>query len=120
MNDNVLLATQMLVIGVGGVFVALIFFAIVIAIIRDAKSWFGKKQQPAAAVSAEKSVVSVPKEDPRDIVAIISAAAEVAYGKRVKITKISFLQSHADSGWTEYSRLGTMSNHNIILKGTMR
>lgn len=115
MDSNILVATQMLCVGISGVFGVLIFYAIVIWLIGNAGRWFAKK--PQAAPASAGTPAAAPKTDPRDLVAVIAAAATVAIGSKVKVTRISFLAQHDATTWTEAGVHGIMASHTIIPKG---
>lgn len=113
MEENLIVATEMLIVGMSGVFFVLIFLAFVIWIMKafDAKSQKAKQvEQPVLQVQKEFFESRTDKE----LVAIITAAAMAATGgKRLKVKKISFLSQGHDAGWVGSGRQGVMASHQI-------
>lgn len=108
------LALEMLFIGMTGVFIVLIFLSLVIWGIRELDKVFDLKKTPAPAVAAASNAAVEPQGD-KDIVAVLTAAASVACGHNVRIEHIQFLNDNKED-WVESGRFSLMSSHSIITK----
>lgn len=116
MEENIIIATEMLVVGLSTVFIVLSAFAFVI--------WFLKKvdsrllnNEAASAVKVTDSLF-IEKQSDSELVAVISAAATAIIGAKVKVRKIHFLDHQPDeANWTNTGRLNIMGSHNINIKG---
>ncbi len=119
MEDNIIIATEMLVVGMSTVFIVLGAFAFVI--------WFLKKvdalllrNQAAPSVDSGKAVLETIAEtgSNTDITVVIAAAVSAVIGKKVKVKKIHFLDTqHDEANWSHSGRLNIMGSHNINIKG---
>lgn len=77
-----------------------------------------KAPAPVAAPAKASAPASHPASgiDPK-LIAVLTAAAYAATGKRVVIRRVTFINHNTISGWAEAGRLSIQTSHNIRRNG---
>jgi sodium pump decarboxylase gamma subunit len=114
METNLENAITIAIVGFIVVFIALIFFATVIAGVNklDMIVTERKKQKQAKPVSQKSGTVSQIDDD--DVVPVIAAAVNATVDENVVIRKIIFAHdATANNSWSHISRAKNIDSHNI-------
>jgi len=115
METNLENAITIAIVGFTVVFIALIFFAAVIAGVNklDIIVTERKKQKQTKPVSQKSGTVSQIDDDD-DVVPVIAAAVNATVGENVVIRKIIFAHdATTNNSWSHISRAKNIDSHNI-------
>lgn len=112
MFDTFLQSLILLVVGMGGVFCALLLLAGMIWLLKSADDWTNRfrirRYAREAATHAEEG------EGLNDeIVAVVTAAAMAAARRRVRVKTVRFLTPLTAGAWSSSGRLSIMASHQI-------
>jgi Na+-transporting methylmalonyl-CoA/oxaloacetate decarboxylase gamma subunit len=112
MNENLIKALNIMLIGMTGVFLSLIFFSVMI--------WIMKKVDKFLYIKSSEKVVQPTKITEReldeDLIAVLTAAAVAILKKKIRITKIHFLDTPEQTTWASSGRMNIMTSHAITPK----
>lgn len=112
MLENLLEALVILIVGIGGVFISLIFFYLLIFLLKTVDEKINKIR-----VSKKLGLKSTEKQEKDiltpELVAVISASAFIAIQKPIIVKRIHFLDDHGDTPWARIGRLNIIGSHNI-------
>jgi sodium pump decarboxylase gamma subunit len=115
MTDNLMESLVLLVVGMGGVFAALLFLAWMISMFRWADEWLNRRKIDSYARQVEKDAGT--EEGANDeVVAVLTAAAATILRKRVIVRRMRFLHEDEDSPWAITGRLNIMASHAIATR----
>jgi Na+-transporting methylmalonyl-CoA/oxaloacetate decarboxylase gamma subunit len=111
MSDSFLDSLLLLIVGMGGVFAALILMAGMIWTMRSSDDWLNALRIRRYA----KKVEEKPPEDEitDEIVAVLAAATTAALRRQVRIRKVRFLGTQPAGTWAVTGRLNVMASHQI-------
>lgn len=116
MFDNIIVALEMLVVGMSGVFTVLSIFAFII--------WFMKYLDAKIKSNVEEAPILIEQKEyfetrtERELIAVLAAASTSIIGKKVKVKKIHFLDTNSDpASWKQSGLSNNMASHNINIKG---
>ncbi len=115
MWDNLLESLILLVVGMGGVFAALLLLAGMIWLLRWADEWLNQRRILAYAQKVETHAVDTDLND--EVIAVLAAAASSTLKKRVTVRRVRFLSPRSGSTWASSGRLNIMASHLIQRKG---
>jgi sodium pump decarboxylase gamma subunit len=101
----------LLIVGMGGVFSALLLLAGMIWLFRAADEQLNRRRIRKYA----KTVETAPgvEEINDEIVAVLSAAAVAALRKPIRIRRVRFLTAGGEGAWAVTGRLNVMASHQI-------
>jgi|DewCreStandDraft_4_1066084.scaffolds.fasta_scaffold00292_10 Na+-transporting methylmalonyl-CoA/oxaloacetate decarboxylase gamma subunit len=109
--EKLIEALLILFVGMTSVFLSLLFFYIVIFMIREVdeklNNFLVQKKLVPTKLDTEKAQIKP------EIVAAISAAAYQTFHQPVKIKKIHFLDDSSSREWAVSGRINIMGSHNI-------
>jgi Na+-transporting methylmalonyl-CoA/oxaloacetate decarboxylase gamma subunit len=111
MFDNFLKSMVILVVGLGGVFSALLLLAGMIWLLKSADEWINRSRIRKYARKAETTTEEEGLND--EIVAVITAAATAAMRRRVRVKTVRFLAPLTAGAWSSSGRLNIMASHQI-------
>lgn len=120
LQEKLVDAVTVTIVGMGIVVVSLvimgeIFKLLGFLLIREAKPQPETESAPVAKSVAKSSAES--KQEQARLIAVLSAAATVAVGKRVMVKRVTFINHNTISGWSEAGRLSIQTSHNIRRNG---
>ena len=72
---------------------------------------FSKSKVEPPVMSPQKEFFESRPES--ELIAVITAAAMMTLGKKIRVKKIHFLKEHQDVSWTSVARVNIMASHNI-------
>jgi sodium pump decarboxylase gamma subunit len=101
----------LLIVGMTGVFLSLMFLAGIIWLLRFADEELNKRRIKQYAARVEAKQLSDDVND--ELVAIITAAAATALHRPVTIRKVHFLGQQENAAWAVTGRLNVMASHAI-------
>lgn len=122
MAEKLLEGLIVMVVGMGGVFTALVFFYLLISLINYTDKVFkniskpDSKQQSGSAIQNDSKTTSESEESFEELVAVITSAAYFALKKQVVVKSINFLHDSSESSWATIGRLNIIGSHNIQKK----
>lgn len=110
-----------LVVGMGGVMISLLFFYFVIAFINKADAWFVNYQKEKAEKERLRNLppqtqianAESEMEDDEELLAVITAAAESMLSGRVLVKSLRFLRSSSSTTWATIGRMNLISSHDV-------
>lgn len=117
LGEKMIDAITVTVVGMGIVMLSLWVMGEIFKLL--GKLMIGKSDAPAEpAPVAKPSATSVPASgvDPK-LIAILTAAAVAATGRRVAVRRVTFINHNTVSGWAEAGRLSIQTSHNIRRNG---
>ena len=109
--ENLSLAIEIIILGMGTVFSSLAFFAFLIWSMTSIDERYNKYKIKKYSILLEKKEVSEEHND--EIIAVISAAIFNALRKEVVIHKIHFLDNSKVTAWASSGRDSLMSSHYV-------
>lgn len=114
MLDRFLESAMLLIVGMGGVFAALLLMAGMIWMMRSSDEWLNAIRIKRYA----KKVEEKPSDDEvnDEVIAVIAAATATALRRHVRVRKIRFLGAQAPGAWAVTGRLNVMASHQISKK----
>ncbi|MFH1051703.1 MAG: OadG family transporter subunit [bacterium] len=113
MYEKLTEALIVMIVGIGGVFLSLLFFYLLMIVLNVVDSKVNKyrvnkKLSPKTKLDNIEPKIQITPE----IVAVISAAAYEVFKKPVVVKKIKYLTKSATT-WSETGRMIVMGSHNI-------
>ncbi len=103
---------QVSALGIGIVFLALVFLIGIIKVMAMATELFGKKRNSAQAVDAQETVnkqlVTQTEEEDSEVMAVIAAAIACMTQQKMKITTISRIREEQVPNWAAAGRQETI------------
>lgn len=112
MNNNIIEALVLMVVGMSGVFFSLLLFYIIIVVLEASNNFITKRHHHKLASIAKQDVSD---ELPVELIAAISAAINTIFNKQVVIKKVHFVDSQEDDSWSRAARANIHDSHNIHL-----
>lgn len=110
--ETILEGFLVLIVGVTGVLSVLFIFYLIIEGVNKLELFLVEKQKKK--VEKAKAANSISQtEDEDDLIAILTAAATVAFSSKIKIKQIRFIKSQPVSAWATLGRINLISSHNI-------
>lgn len=107
LQERMIDAFSVMIVGMGTVVLSLWVIGEVFAFLR----WcFHSKANPQ---SAAPMVEAHPGDDPAELVALLTAAATAAVGKRVVVQRVKFIHPDTVVGWAEAGRTSIQTSHNL-------
>ncbi len=117
MWEKLIEALEVLVIGMGGVFTSLIFFYLLIVLLKKIDGMIQAKESKTLEIATnqrkEAEDLSRINEIDNELIAVISAAAYSIVRKPVRVKTISFLGNKDDSTWSQIGKIDVISSHNV-------
>jgi len=118
MSENINEALLVLVVGMGGVFLALFFFYLIIALLNKSERLFvnakNRKLEAKAKREAELEQISQAVEiDEEELIAVITAAAFFTIQQNLLVRKIKFIRNTGPSSWAAIGRFNLIGSHNV-------
>jgi Na+-transporting methylmalonyl-CoA/oxaloacetate decarboxylase gamma subunit len=109
--NNLLEALLVMIIGLSGVFLSLLFFYIIIFFLQKSDEKLNKYlvQKKLEPNIIDTNITQIKPE----IVAAISAAVFETFHKKIVIKKIHFLDDDKSSQWATSGRINIMGSHNL-------
>jgi sodium pump decarboxylase gamma subunit len=114
MTEYVQEGLVLLVVGMGGVFVSLLFLAGMIWLFKAADEWINRRKIASYARQVEQAGGGEDAND--EIVAVLTAAAAAILRKSVVVRRMRFLHADDDSAWAVTGRLNIMASHAIATR----
>lgn len=110
--ETILEGFLVLIVGLTGVLLVLFLFYLIIEGMNKLEVFLVEKQKKNAEMAkAAKSISQAEDED--DLIAILTAAASVAFSSKIKVKQIRFIKSQPVSAWATLGRINLISSHNI-------
>jgi sodium pump decarboxylase gamma subunit len=109
--ENLTESFLLLVVGMSGVFLSLMFLAGMIWTFRFADEELNKRRIKKYAAKVETKQVEDDIND--ELVAVIVAAASATLHKAVTVRRVQFLGQQAGGAWSVTGRLNIMASHAI-------
>jgi hypothetical protein len=106
---------SLVVVGMGGVFCALLFLAGMIKLFQSTDEWLNRRRIRQYAEKVDSHEVDDALND--EIVAVLSAAVAITLKKRIVVRKIHFLDNRASGAWATTGRLNIMGSHLVQNRG---
>ncbi len=118
MSENINEAILVLIVGMGGVFLALIFFYLVITLLNRTERYFveakNKKEAKLALQKQQEMELAAKDEiDEDELIAVITAAAYYTIQQNLVVKNIKFIRNTGPSSWAAIGRLNLIGSHNI-------
>jgi Na+-transporting methylmalonyl-CoA/oxaloacetate decarboxylase gamma subunit len=111
MIDNLLESLLLLVVGMIGVMVSLLFLAAMIGAFKVVDEWLNSWK---IRRYAEKVAVSLPQDELSDeLAAVLAAAATTTLKRPVRIRRVRLFDAYAGGAWASTGRLNIMASHHI-------
>ncbi len=110
--DTILEGLLVLIVGITGVLLVLFIFYLIIEGVNKLELFLVETQKKKAEIAKAASSISQ-TEDEDDLIAILTAAATVAFSSKIRITQIRFIKSQPVSPWATLGRINLISSHNI-------
>jgi sodium pump decarboxylase gamma subunit len=111
MTENILESLRLLVVGLLGVFAALLLLAAMIWAFRAVDEGLNKRRIRKYSAQVESKQVDTDLND--EIVAVIAAAATATLKKPIIVRRVRFLHAHPVGAWAVTGRLNVMASHSI-------
>lgn len=111
MYDKLIESILLLVVGMTGVFAALVFLAVMIWSFRLFDEWLNRKRIQKYASQVESKLVDNEVND--ELVAVLTAAAASVIRKPVRVRRVQFLSGTGAAAWATTGRLNVMASHSI-------
>ena len=111
MMESLIESSLLLVVGMVGVFAALLLMAGMIWALKSSDEWINSLRIKKYAQKVEANQVEVDMND--EIVAVLAAAATTALKKPLRIRKVRFLGADQRGAWAVTGRLNVMASHQI-------
>jgi sodium pump decarboxylase gamma subunit len=113
-QDGLVIALQLAIIGMGVVFTALALLVLVLTAFKRVDLAMSKPRPeaiptpaPGTQPSAPPSVHGIPSEE----VAVISAAITAALTRRIQVKRIRYLDNVPETAWSRQGRVTIMASH---------
>jgi Na+-transporting methylmalonyl-CoA/oxaloacetate decarboxylase gamma subunit len=110
MDEKIMMALELIVIGMGGVFCSLFLFYILMVLLQRIDKSLESRRLRRYAQKAHQSEES---EISENIVAVITAAIMETIPKPLVVHKIHFADTQGDNPWTRTTKLFIHDSHNI-------
>lgn len=111
MADRLLEALMLLLVGLGGVFAALVLLAGTIWLLRSADERINAWRIQRYARRLETGTADPQLND--ELVAVLAAAATLAIRKPIVIRRIKFLATNVTPSWAVTGRINIMASHSV-------
>jgi Na+-transporting methylmalonyl-CoA/oxaloacetate decarboxylase gamma subunit len=116
MLERFIESSILLIVGLGGVFAALLLMAGMIWMMRSSDEWLNAFRIRRYAKKVEEKASEDEVND--EVIAVIAAATATALRRHVRIRKIRFLGTQAPGAWAVTGRLNVMASHQISKRKT--
>ena len=120
MWEKLIEALEVLVIGMGAIFASLIFFYLLIVVLKKADTMMAKSDAKKAQDKSDADSLLITEKSSEasnditpELIAVISAAAYSIVRKPVRVKTISFLGNKDDSTWSQIGKIDVISSHNV-------
>ncbi|MBK6846323.1 MAG: OadG family protein [Proteobacteria bacterium] len=115
-TDALIESMWLLLVGMGGVFAALLLFAGLFATLsaldRRLTRWRARRAaEPAAAANPGAQLGGDEPREAEELVAVLAAAASVALRRRVRVRTVQRLAPGTGNPWATAGRLTIMASH---------
>lgn len=108
LGEKLLDAATLTIVGMGTVLVCLWLIGEIFNLLRRALT-----PPPLAAQEAVAAPAVAAAEFDAELIPVIAAAATALLGRRVKVQRITFINSNTVSGWVEAGRTSIHQSHNL-------
>ncbi|MBR3091271.1 MAG: OadG family protein [Bacteroidetes bacterium] len=121
MDNTLTNAVTIAIVGFSLVFLCLVVFAVIISILNKTDRYFTsrKKQKLEKAKAVQNNQIEIDSNIDADVIPIVAAAAYSAFGEKIRIRKINFVnpKTNENTDWSKFARTSAISTHNIRRRG---